>query len=345
MIPHTNPPPPKPMKQITMPSRSPPSTPHSNVNHPHLVYYGPLSNSPEQSIVTIPDSPNHQDKNVQTSTKQIIVQNVSIQTLPNPPFTLQQKEPPNLPTLLQLGDLLWDPKLFTPMITHCNVHSPILNLYKSFRQTMNLETYQEIETIKIPIQSSIIHALYQLDALPFLIALKEALTKHGRKTFCIQCYHLGHFWKDCPFYRCLYCCLIWPKHDKTYASTIQNILDQPLSNRNPHHPLPSKSYYPEPSKNRASPQINRAAILPPHPMESVKEDERERNLSGRNSETMSTKAWPGNSRRWIGSTTRSLKNSPSPSITKNSKTTLLTTTLMENPAILKTFDFQMEFQI
>ena len=243
MIPHTNPPPPKPMKQIIMPSRSPPSTPHSNVNHPHLVYYGPLSNSPEQSIVTVPDSPTHQDKNVQTSTKQIIVQNVSIQTLPNPPFTLQQKEPPNLPTLLQLGDLLWDPKLFTPMITHYNVHSPILNLYKSFRQTMNLKTYQEIETIKIPIQSSIIHALYQLNALPFLIALKEALTKHGRKTFCIQCYHLGHFWKDCPFYRCLYCCLIWPKHDKTYASTIQNILDQPLSNRNPHHPLPSKSYH------------------------------------------------------------------------------------------------------
>ena len=197
-----------------MPSRSPPSTPHSDVDHPHLVYYGPLSDSPEQSVVTEPDSPTHLDKNIQTSTEQIILQNVSIQTLPNPPLTLQQKEPPDRSTLLKLRDLLWDPKLFTPMIAHCDIHSPILGLYKSFRQTLNLETYQEIETIKIPIQTNIIHALYQLDALPFLTTLKEALTKHGRKTFCTQCYHLGHFQKDCPFYRCPYCRLIQPKHEE-----------------------------------------------------------------------------------------------------------------------------------
>ena len=176
-----------------MPSRSPPSTPHSDVNHPHLVHYEPLSESPKQSIVTVPDSPTYQDKNIQTSTEQIIIQNVFIQMLPNPPLTLQQREPPNLPTLLQLRDLLRDPKLFTSMIAHCNVHSTILNLYKSFRQTLNLGTYQEIKTIKIPIQTGTIHALYQLNILPFLTALKEAPMKHGRKTFCIQCYHLGHF--------------------------------------------------------------------------------------------------------------------------------------------------------
>ena len=191
-----------------MPSRSLPITPHSNVDHPHLIYYGPLSDSPEQSIVTIPDSPTHLDKNVQTSTKQIIMQNVSIQTLPNSPMILQQKEPPNLPTLLQLRDLLWDPKLFTLMIAHCNLHSPILNLYKSYCQTMNLESYQEFKTIKIPTQSGIIHALYQLNALPFQKTLQKTPAKHGRKTFCTQCYHLGHFRKDCPFYRCPYCHLI-----------------------------------------------------------------------------------------------------------------------------------------
>ena len=40
------------------------------------------------------------DKGVQTSTEHIIIQNVSIQTTPNPPLTLQQKEPPNLPNSL-----------------------------------------------------------------------------------------------------------------------------------------------------------------------------------------------------------------------------------------------------
>ena len=199
-----------------MPSRSPPSTPHSDVDHPHLVYYGPLTESPAHSIVTVPDSPlaAHVDKSIQTSTEHIIVQNVSIQTIPNPPLTLQQKEPPDLPILLQLRDLLKDPKLFTPVIAHCEVHSPILNLYKSFRQTINLEPYQNIESIKIPIQSGIIHALYQLDALPFFLALKEAPAKHGKRSFCAQCYHLRHYREDCPFYRCPYCHIMQPRHDE-----------------------------------------------------------------------------------------------------------------------------------
>ena len=68
------------------------------------------------------------DKSVQTSTEHIIIQNVSIQMIPNPPLILQQKEPPNLLILLQLRDLLKDPKLFTPVIAHCEVHSPVLNL-------------------------------------------------------------------------------------------------------------------------------------------------------------------------------------------------------------------------
>ena len=126
-----------------MPSRSPPSTPSSDIDHPHPVYYGPLSDSPEQSIITVPDSPltSHVDKNTQTSTEHIIVQNVSIHMIPNPPLTLQQRDPPDLPILLQLRDLLKDPKLFTLVIAHCEVHSSILNLYKSFHQTVNLEPY------------------------------------------------------------------------------------------------------------------------------------------------------------------------------------------------------------
>ena len=139
-----------------MPSRSPPSTPHSDIDHPHLVYYGPLSDSPEQSMVTVPDTPLHSDKGIQTSTEHIIIQNIYIQTIPNPLLTLQQREPPDLSILLQLRDLLKDLKLFTPVIAHCEIHSPILNLYKLFHQTMNLKPYQTIKSIKIPIQSSII---------------------------------------------------------------------------------------------------------------------------------------------------------------------------------------------
>ena len=216
-----------------MPLRSPPTTPHSDVNHSHLIYYGPLSDSPEQSIVTVPDFPTHLDKNVQTTGEEkplVIVQNISIQILPNPLMSLQQKEPPDLPTLLQLRDLLQDPKLFTPMITHCDLHSPILDLYKFYQQTMSLKDYQEFETIKIPVQSKMICALYQLNILPFLKTLQKAPKEHRRKTFCTSCYHLRHFKRDCPFHHCPYCHLIWPHHDE----------DQCLNNPKYSGPTPIK---------------------------------------------------------------------------------------------------------
>ena len=135
------------------------------------------------------------------------------------------------------------PKTLHTNDRHCDIHSPILGLYKSFHQTLNLETYQEIETIKIPIQTNIIHALYQLDALPFLTTLKEALTKHGRKTFCTQCYHLRHFQKDCPFYRCPYCRLIQPKHDEDLC------LDNPKYSG----PTPIKQESPSPPPRQVPP--------------------------------------------------------------------------------------------
>lgn len=63
-------------------------------------------------------------------------------------------------------------------------------------------------------QSGIVHALYQLNALPFLRTLKETPQKHGKRTFCTRCYHLGHIKKNCPYYQCLHCSLHWPCDDE-----------------------------------------------------------------------------------------------------------------------------------
>lgn len=202
---------------LTMSSWSPPSSPIPDVNYPHLVFYEPLSEY-QPSIITIPNSPTYKDKQVQTTPKKepcpIHPQNITPPTLPNPSMTLQQREPPDLPTLLRLRDLLQDEKLHTPMIAHCDLHSPILNLYKSYCFTMGLREHYQFEKIKMPAQSELIHALYQLDALPFLKNLKEAPWKHGKRTFCTMCYHLGHFKKDCPFYQCPHCSLHQSHHDE-----------------------------------------------------------------------------------------------------------------------------------
>ena len=158
-----------------MPSRSPPTTPYSDVDYPHPIYYGPLSKS-QPSIVTIPDLPTHLDKEVQTTQVEkplqpTLQQTVTVQTLPNPPMTLQQRDPPDLPTLLRLRDILQKKNLYIPMIVHCNLHSPILNLYKSYHSTMELEDHLQLKRIMI-------HTLYQLDALPFLLALERAPKEH-----------------------------------------------------------------------------------------------------------------------------------------------------------------------
>ena len=143
-------------------------------------------------------------------------------------------------------------KVFTPVIAHCEVHSPILNLYKSFHQTINLEPYQNIKSIKIPIQSGIIHALYQLDALPFFLALKGAPTKHGKRNFCTQCYHLGHYWEDCPFYRCPYCRIMRPRHDENWC------LDNPKYSG----PNPIKQESPSPPPSPHTKNCQKTTLLP-----------------------------------------------------------------------------------
>lgn len=100
------------------------------------------------------------------------------------------------------------------MITYCNLHNPILDLYKFYHSTMELKDHLQLERIKTPAQSGLIHALYQLDALPFLLALEKAPREHGRRTFCGACYYLGYYKKDCPFYWCPHYLLTWPHHDK-----------------------------------------------------------------------------------------------------------------------------------
>ena len=160
-----------------MPSRDSLSSPTSDVNHPHLVNHKP-SLVYEPSVITIPDSPSYKNKQTQTSSDEgqcpIHPCDYTIPTFPNTPLTLQQKALPDLPTLLQLQDLLHNQSLHIPMVTHCELHSPILDLYKSYCSVMGLDDHLMFERIRIPVELGLVHALYQLDALTFMKTLKDA---------------------------------------------------------------------------------------------------------------------------------------------------------------------------
>ena len=60
------------------------------------------------------------------------------------------------------------------MVAHCELHSLILDLYKSYCFMMGLDGHPQFEKIKRPAESGLIHTLYQLDTLTFMKTLKEA---------------------------------------------------------------------------------------------------------------------------------------------------------------------------
>ena len=131
---------------------------------------------------------------------------------------------------------------------------------------------------------------------------------------------------------------------KTDALTTQSTPAQTPLNKNRHHHPPSESPHQRPLKNHTSRPINKTVTPPCPQMESEKGDERERNPSGKDSKTMSTKVYPNNSRKWTRSMTKSSRIFPLLPTTRNNTTTLPMKTSMANQATLTTFDFQWNFK-
>lgn len=199
-----------------MPSRDSLSSPTSDVDQPHLVDH--RLSAYELSVVTVPNSPTSENKQTQTSSNEqpcpVHPWDYAIPTFPNPLLALQQKPLPNLPTLLELWTLLCDKTLLIPMNAHCELHSPILDLYKLYCFIMGLNDHLRMEKIKRPAESGLVHVLYQLEVLTLMKTLKQAPQKHGRRTFCNRCYQLGQIKKDCRYYQCPHCSLYRPHHNK-----------------------------------------------------------------------------------------------------------------------------------
>ena len=135
-----------------------------------------------------------------------------------------------------------------------------------------------------------------------------------------------------------------PDMMKTDALTTQSTLVQTPLNKSRHLHPPSKSPHQRLLKSHASLPIDKA-VTPPHPQtESEKGDERERNLSGKDSKTMSTEVYPDNSRKWMKNMTKSSRISPLPLTIKSSTMTPPMTISMANQATPMIFDFQWNFK-
>ena len=199
------------------------TTPHSDVDHPHRITYSPFNEEEDPQPIPIlyprPPTPGPialENKGTQTSPKPCPIhqQHVAIITTHIPPFARQIQNPPTLQEALELRELLRNPDLQIPITTHCELHSLMFTLHRTYRNPITDEDHHPNEKQRKTLEANIIESLHQIDALPFLRDLKQIPERHRRRTFCTNCYQLGHWKKDCCFYQCPHCHLHQPHHEE-----------------------------------------------------------------------------------------------------------------------------------
>ena len=199
------------------------TTPHSDVDHPHRITYSPFNEEEDpQPVPMLPPRPptpgpiTLENRGTQTSPKPCPIhqQHVAIMTIHTPPFARQIQQPPTLQEALELRELLRNPDLQIPITTHCELHSLMFTLHRAYRNLISDEEHHPNEKQRKTLEANIIESLHQIDALPFLRDLKSIPERHRRKTFCTNCYQLGHWKKDCRFYQCPHCHLHQPHHEE-----------------------------------------------------------------------------------------------------------------------------------
>ena len=147
------------------------TSPYSDVDHPHRITYSPFREEEDpQPVPMIPPRPPTsgpialENRGTQTSPKPCPIhqQYVTIETIPPPPFARQTKPPPTLQEALELRELLRNPNLQTPIITHCELHSLMFTLHRTYRNLIADEDQYPNEKQRKTLEANIIEALYQI---------------------------------------------------------------------------------------------------------------------------------------------------------------------------------------
>ena len=207
------------------------TSPYSDIDHPHRITYSPFNKEEEpQPIPILPPRPLTpgpiilENRGTQTSPKPCPVhqQHVAIITTRIPPFARQIQNPPTLQEALELRELLRDPNLQIPITTHCELHSLMFILHRAYRNLITDEDHYPNERQRKTLEANIIEGLHQIDTLPFLKDLKQIPKRNCRRTFCTNCYQLGHWKKDCHFYQCPHCNL-HQSHHKEHLCLLRSL--------------------------------------------------------------------------------------------------------------------------
>ena len=130
------------------------TTPHSDVDHPHHITYSPFNEEEDpQPVPIIPPRPPTpgpialENRGTQTSPKPgpIHQQHMAIMTIHTPPFARQIQQPPTLQEALELRELLRNPDLQIPITTHCELHSLMFTLHRTYRNLIVDENHHPNE--------------------------------------------------------------------------------------------------------------------------------------------------------------------------------------------------------
>lgn len=156
----------------------------------------------------------------------------SAPAIPRPKTTFTKGTNPSPEDTLLLCQLLNDKGLEIPVLTYCQPSSPLLTLYQAYQVNHWLKNLRTTDYIIYKQETDLVNTFHHLDGFSFLQELYHLPLHYAtsRESFCLSCYHVGHYQQDCVHYKCV-SCLHWQPGHKALTCPCNY---QPTSHPPPH---------------------------------------------------------------------------------------------------------------
>ena len=184
------------------------TSPHSDVDHPHRITYSPFNEDEEPLPVPMlpprPPTPGPialENRGTQTSPKPCPIhqQHVAIMTIHPPPFARQIQNPPTLQEALKMRELLRNPDLQIPITTHCELHSLMFTLHRTYRNLIADENHHPNEKQRKTLEANIIESLQPNRRPTFPPRSQTDPRKKPQKNLLHQLLSIGTLEERLPF--------------------------------------------------------------------------------------------------------------------------------------------------
>ena len=138
----------------------------------------------------------------------------SAPVIPRPKAAFSEGPNPSLEDTLLLHHLLNNKELEIPILTYCQPGSPLLTIYHAHQANHCLKNIRATDSLIYKQETDLINTIHRLGRFSFLQELYHLPLRYvsSRESFCLSCYHVGHYQENCIHYQCASCLHWQPGH-------------------------------------------------------------------------------------------------------------------------------------